>query len=68
MSKWDFDDMGEFDNDADADRWAKRNGLSHQDVRTRPGAKGVKLEVRRSALGDDGHRTDDLRDGRRTGF
>ena len=32
MSKWDFEEMGEFGSDADADRWAKRNNIAPQDV------------------------------------
>ena len=68
MSNWQFEDMGDFGSDADADRWAKRNGIPTQDVRIRNTTSGVRLEVRRSALGDDGPRHDDLRDGRRTGF
>lgn len=68
MSHWDFSDMGDFESEADADRWPKRNGVPHQDVCTRNTGRGVKLEVRRSALGEDGQRSSDLRDGRRTGF
>ena len=34
MSNWDFEEMGEFGSDADADRWAKRNNIAPQDVRT----------------------------------
>ncbi|MDQ2764859.1 MAG: hypothetical protein M3Y22_15695 [Pseudomonadota bacterium] len=68
MSNWDFEDLGDFGSDADADRWAKRNRIAPQDVRTRTTASGVRAEIRRSALGDSGIRNDDLRDGRRTGF
>ena len=52
MSNWDFEEMGEFGSDADADRWAKRNNIAPQDVRIRRKGDGVELEVRRSALGD----------------
>lgn len=68
MSNWDFDLLGTFDSEDDARRWADRNGLAHQDVRVRPGRRGVDLEVRRSALGDSGTWPSDLRDGRRTGW
>ena len=68
MSNWDFDELGTFGSEEDAQRWADRNGLAHQDVRIRRDGRGAKLEVRRSALGDGGTRTGDLRDGRRTGF
>ena len=68
MSNWDFEEMGEFGSDADADRWAKRNNIAPQDVRIRRTGDGVELEVRRSALGDSSARHDDRRDGRRNGF
>lgn len=68
MSQWQFEEMGEFGSEADADRWAKRNNLAPQDVRISRKGNGVELEVRRSALGDGGSRHDDRRDGRRTGF
>lgn len=68
MSNWDFEEMGEFGSDADADRWAKRNNIAPQDVRIRRKGDGVELEVRRSALGDCSARHDDRRDGRRNGF
>jgi hypothetical protein len=68
MSNWSFDEMGEFGSAADADRWAKRQGLAPQDVRITRKGDGVELEVRRSALGDSGTRHDDRRDGRRNGF
>ena len=68
MSEWQFEEMGEFGSEADADRWAKRNNLAPQDVRISRKGDGVELEVRRSALGDSGGRHNDRRDGRRTGF
>lgn len=68
MSNWDFDVLGTFGSEEDARRWADRNGLAHQDVHVRHGRRGVELEVRRSALGDDRQRSDDLRDGRRTSW
>ena len=68
MSNWEFEEMGEFGSDADADRWAKRNNLAPQDVRIRRKGDGVELEVRRSALGDGDTRHDDRRYGRRNGF
>ena len=68
MSNWDFEEMGEFGSDADADRWAKRNNIAPQDVRIRRKGDGVELGVRRSALGGSSARHDDRRDGRRNGF
>lgn len=68
MGQWEFEEMGEFGSDADADRWARRNNLAPQDVRITRKGDGVELEVRRSALGDNGSRHNDRRDGRRTGF
>ncbi|RSV13442.1 hypothetical protein CA236_17685 [Sphingomonas sp. ABOLG] len=68
MSQWQFEEMGEFGSEADADRWAKRNNLDPRDVRISRKGSGVELEVRRSALGDSGARHDDRRDGRRNGF
>ncbi len=68
MSNWQFEDMGDFGDDAAADRWAKRNNVDPRDVRISRKGDGVRLEIRRSALGDSGRRDDDLRDGRRTGW
>lgn len=68
MSNWQFEDMGDFSDDAAADRWAKRNNLDPRDIRVSKNGDGVRLEIRRSALGDSGRRHDDLRDGRRTGW
>jgi hypothetical protein len=68
MSNWDFEDVGEFGSEQAANRWADRNGLDPRDVQVRQSGKGVKLEVRRSALGDSGSRREDLRDGRRSGW
>lgn len=67
MSNWNFEDMGEFADDAAAERWAKRNDIDLRDIRTSASGKGVRLEVRRSSLGDSRAQTD-LRDGRRTGW
>ncbi len=68
MSNWQFEDMGDFGDDAAAGRWAKRNNVDPSDVRISRKGDGVRLEIRRSALGDSGRRDDDLRDGRRTGW
>lgn len=68
MSNWQFEDMGDFGDDAAADRWAKRNNVDPRDVRISKKGDGVRLEIRRSALGDSGRRDSDLRDGRRTGW
>lgn len=68
MSNWDFEEMGEFGSDDDAHRWAKRNGLDPRDVRVSTSGRGVRLEVRRSALGDSGASQNDLHDGRRSGW
>ena len=68
MSNWQFEDMGDFGDDAAADRWAKRNNVDPCDVRISKKGDGVRLEIRRSALGDSGRRDSDLRDGRRTGW
>lgn len=67
MSNWNFEDMGDFADDAAAERWAKRNDIDLRDIRTSASGKGVRLEVRRSSLGDSRAQTD-LRDGRRTGW
>ncbi|PKP98716.1 MAG: hypothetical protein CVT76_01840 [Alphaproteobacteria bacterium HGW-Alphaproteobacteria-15] len=53
--------------DAAAERWAKRNDIDLRDIRTSASGKGVRLEVRRSSLGDSRAQVD-LRDGRRTGW
>ena len=68
MSNWQFEDMGDFGDDAAADRWAKRNNVDPRDVRISRKGDGVRLEIRRSALGDSDRRDSDLRDGRRTGW
>lgn len=68
MSNWDFQDMGDFGDDAAAERWAKRNNVDLRDIRTSRNGDGVRLEIRRSALGDSAAGRDDLRDGRRTGW
>lgn len=67
MSNWNFEDMGDFADDAAAERWAKRNDIDLRDIRTTSSGKGVRLEVRRSSLGDS-RASGDLRDGRRTGW
>ena len=67
MSNWDFEEMGDFGDEAAAERWAKRNDVDLRDIRTSRRGDGVRLEIRRSALGDTGRRDNDLRDGRRTG-
>jgi hypothetical protein len=59
--------MGDFADDAAAERWAKRNDIDLRDIRTTSSGKGVRLEVRRSSLGDS-RAQGDLRDGRRTGW
>ena len=68
MSNWDFEEMGDFGDEAAAERWAKRNDVDLRDIRTSRRGDGVRLEIRRSALGDTGRRDHDLRDGRRTGW
>jgi hypothetical protein len=68
MSNWAFDEIGEFGSEEAARRWADRNKLDPRDVSVRASGGGVKLEVRRSALGDSGSHNNDLRDGRRTGW
>lgn len=68
MSNWDFEEMGDFGDEAAAERWAKRNDVDLRDIRTSRRGDGVRLEIRRSALGDSGRRDSDLRDGRRTGW
>jgi hypothetical protein len=67
MSNWNFEDMGDFADDAAAQRWAKRNDIDLRDIRTSACGKGVRIEVRRSSLGDS-RAQGDLRDGRRTGW
>ena len=67
MSNWDFEEMGDFGDEAAAERWAKRNDVDLRDIRTSRRGDGVRLEIRRSALGDTGRRDNDLRVGRRTG-
>ena len=68
MSNWDFEEMGDFGDEAAAERWAKRNDVDLRDIRTSRRGDGVRLEIRRSALGDTGRRDNDLRDGRRMGW
>ena len=68
MSNWDFEEMGDFGDEAAAERWAKRNDVDLRDIRASRRGDGVRLEIRRSALGDTGRRDNDLRDGRRTGW
>jgi len=68
MSNWQFEDMGDFGDDAAADRWARRNNVDPRDVRISRRGDGVRLEIRRSALGDSGPANNDLRDGRRKGW
>ena len=68
MSNWDFQDMGDFGDDAAAERWAKRNNVDLRDIRTSRKGDSVRLEIRRSALGDRHAGSNDLRDGRRTGW
>ena len=68
MSNWDFEEMGDFGDEAAAERWAKRNDVDLRDIRTSRRGDGVRLEIRRSALGDTGRRDNDRRDGRRTGW
>ena len=68
MSGWEFDDAGDFGSEEAAHRGAERNHFDPRDISVRRSAGGVKLEVRRSALGDSGIRKDDRRDGRRSGW
>lgn len=68
MSNWQFEDMGDFGDDAAAERWAKRNDVDPRDIGISAKGDGVRLEIRRSALGDSGRSKRDLRDGRRAGW
>ncbi len=68
MSNWDFEEMGDFGDEAAAERWAKRNDVDLRDIRTSRRGDGVRLKIRSSALRDSGRRDNDLRDGRRTGW
>lgn len=43
MSNWNFEDMGDFADDAAAERWAKRNDIDLRDIRTSASGKGVRL-------------------------
>lgn len=40
MSSWNFEDMGDFADDAAAERWAKRNEIDLRDIRTTASGRG----------------------------
>ena len=65
---WDFEDMGSFDDEAAAENWADRQGLDPRDVQSRREGSGVKVSVRRSALGSGGSAPSDNSFGRRSGW
>lgn len=53
MSNWSFRPIGTFENDAAVDQWARMNGVSPRDVKTRKGSEGkIEAEVRESAYDD----------------
>jgi hypothetical protein len=53
MSNWSFRSIGSFRSEADVDHWARENGVSPRDVKTRKGRDGrVDAEVRESAYDD----------------
>ena len=62
---WEFDEGGKFGSEKAAEDYARRNGLSGSDFRTRRTGDQVELELRRSAL--DGRALRDSTEGRRDG-
>ncbi|WP_240506039.1 hypothetical protein [Erythrobacter colymbi] len=40
MSNWSFEDLGDFADDAAAERWAKRNDIDLRDIRTTGNGRG----------------------------
>ena len=63
---WEFDGGGKFGSEKAAEDYARRNGLSGSDFRTRRKGDQVELEIRRSAL--DGRSLRDSNEGRRDGW
>ncbi|MGJ8535744.1 MAG: hypothetical protein ACSHW2_01195 [Parasphingopyxis sp.] len=67
MSHWQYDYVGRFGSEREAENWAKGNGIALTDIRTSADGDGVRLETRRSqARRDDGH--NDYLNGRKTGY
>ena len=66
MANWDFDEGGKFGSERAAQDYARRNGLSDGDYRTRRKGEEVELEIRRSAA--DGRTLRDSNEGRRDGW
>ena len=44
----DYEQVGEFDTQAEVDEWARRNGIDYRDISTLHGRK-ISVSVRRSA-------------------
>lgn len=63
---WEFDEGGKFGSEKAAEHYARRNGLSNADFRTRRKGDQVELEIRRSAL--DGRQLRDGNEGRKDGW
>ena len=63
---WEFDEAGKFGSEKAAEDYARRNGLSDADYRTRHRGGQVELEIRRSAI--DGRNLRDSNEGRKDGF
>lgn len=63
---WEFDEGGKFCSEKAAEDYARRNGLSNADFRTRRKGDGVELEIRRSAV--DGRSLRDSNEGRKDGW
>ena len=63
---WDFDEAGKFGSERAAQDYARRNGLSDADFRTRRNGEQVELEIRRSAV--DSRTLRDSGEGRRDGW
>lgn len=63
---WDFDDAGKFGSEKAAEDYARRNGLSESDFRTRRKGDQIELEIRRSAV--DGRNLKDSYEGRKNGW
>lgn len=62
---WEFDEGGKFGSEKAAEDYARRNGLSNADFRTRRKGDQVELEIRRSAV--DGRQLRDGNEGRKDG-
>ena len=63
---WDFDEGGKFGSEKAAEDYARRNGLSNADFRTRRKGDEVELEIRCSAI--DGRNLRDAGEGRKGGW